>query len=188
MTPLLWGCKLVVWIFLDAKYLTDFIEICGHDTTDPASLAFSKEVFDSMGRKTVIMKKPMPGFIGNRLQHALWREALYLVEQGVCDARDVDTCLNYSWCPRYTSIGIFEHMDNSGLGLNKMTCNTIFPSLSNMDRPPASITDRVDRGETGPKADSKIGFYDWNGVDMQKYKERVAAPYWHFADWDLPEE
>ncbi len=116
-------------------HMVPFFEICGGSDTGAGVLQFVKELLESLDRKPVILKKPAPGFIGNRLQFALWREALNLVESGIADPRDIDTCLNYSFCPRYTSIGIFEHFDNGDLTLNMHTCNAVFPSLSNIPRP-----------------------------------------------------
>ena len=178
--------RLIVTHPFNPAHMVPFFELCGGDSTDPAVLEFAKEVLEALDRKPVILKKPTPGFIGNRLQFALWREALNLVESGICEPRDVDTCLNYSFCPRYTSIGMYEHFDNGGLNLNIMTCNTVFPTLSNIDAAPPAITDRIARGDTGARAESKTGFYDWNGIDMKAYQERVNAPYWRFIDWDLP--
>jgi 3-hydroxybutyryl-CoA dehydrogenase len=169
-------------------HLVPFIEICGGSETNPDVPLFAKAVLETMGRKPVILKKPAPGFIGNRLQFALWREALNLVESGICDARDVDTCLNFGWGPRYTSIGMYEHFDSGDLRLNIVTCDTVFPTLSNIDGAPAAITDRIARGDTGQRAESRKGFYDWNGVDMEAYRERVLAPYLKFVTWDLPKE
>ena len=169
-------------------HLVPFFEICGGADTDPGVPLFAKAVLESLDRKPVILKKPAPGFIGNRLQFALWREALNLVESGICDIQDVDACLNYSWCPRYTSIGIYEHFDCGDLRLNSVTCDTVFPTLSNIDKAPPAITDRIANGDTGQRAESGKGFYDWNGVDMDAYRERVTAPFLRFVDWDLPEE
>ena len=180
--------KLIVAHPFNPPHMVLFFEICAGAETDSGVPAFAKEVLDTLNRKTVILKKPAPGFIGNRLQAALWREALYLVESGICDARDVDTSLKYSFCPRYTSIGIFEHKDMGGLLLNQTVSNTIFPTLSNIDKAPQAITDRVERGDIGYRAESMKGFYDWNDVDMDAYLDRVNAPYWSHLDWDLPEE
>jgi 3-hydroxybutyryl-CoA dehydrogenase len=169
-------------------HMVPYFEICCGADTDKAALAFAKAALEALDRKPAILKKPAPGFIGNRLQFALWREALNLVESGICDPRDVDTCLNYSFCPRYTSIGMFEHFDNGDLRLNITTCDTVFPTLSNIDKAPAAITDRIARGDTGARAESKTGFYDWHDVDMDAYRKRVNAPYWNFVKaWDLPE-
>ena len=167
-------------------HMVPFFELCGGAATDMGVLEFAKELLETLDRRPVILKKPAPGFIGNRLQFALWREALNLIESGIADPRDIDTCLNYSFCPRYTSIGIFEHFDNGGLNLNITTCNTVFPTLSNIQEAPPAITDRIARGDLGAK--TGVGFYDWRGADMKAYQERVNAPYWHFIKWDMPKK
>ncbi|MBN1321310.1 MAG: hypothetical protein JXA87_10775 [Thermoleophilia bacterium] len=178
--------RIVVTHPFNPAHMVPFFEICGGSATTGDVLSFVKELLESLDRKPVVLKKPAPGFIGNRLQFALWREALNLVESGIADPRDIDTCLNYSFCPRYTSIGIFEHFDNGDLTLNMHTCNAVFPSLSTMKEAPAAITDRVARGDLGAK--TGVGFYDWREVDMDAYKKRVNAPYWRFIDWDMPTE
>jgi len=180
--------RIIVAHPFNPAHLVPYFELCGGASTAPDALEFARDLLESLGRKPVILKKPAPGFIGNRLQFALWREALNLVESGVCDPKDVDACLNYSFCPRYTSIGIFEHFDNGGLKLNLSGCNAIFPTLSSIDRAPAAITDRIARGDLGASSESRVGFYDWNGVDMKAYRERVAAPYLRFVKWDMPVE
>jgi 3-hydroxybutyryl-CoA dehydrogenase len=180
--------RIIVAHPFNPAHMVPYFELCGGEATDPEALQFAKAALEALDRKPVILKRPAPGFIGNRLQFALWREALNLVESGICDPRDVDTCLNFSFCPRYTSIGMFEHFDNGGLKLNITTCDTVFPTLSNIDKAPAAITDRIARGDTGARAESKTGFYDWNGVDIDAYRERVNAPYWGFVNWDLPKE
>ena len=180
--------RIIVTHPFNPAHIVPYFELCGGAATSPGVLEFACELLESLDRKPVILKKPAPGFIGNRLQFALWREALNLVESGICDPRDVDMCLNYSFCPRYTSIGIFEHFDNGGLKLNLSGCNAIFPTLSNIDKAPNAITDRIARGDLGASAESRVGFYDWNGVDMKAYRERVSAPYLRFAKWDLPKE
>ena len=178
--------RIIVTHPFNPAHMVPFFELCGGAATDPAVLQFAARLLESLDRKPVILKKPAPGFIGNRLQFALWREALNLVESGIADPKDIDTCLNYSFCPRYTSIGIFEHFDNGDLTLNMHTCDAVFPSLSTMTEAPRAITERVARGDLGAK--TGVGFYDWRGVDMEAYRKRVNAPYWRFIDWDMPTE
>ena len=165
-------------------HMVPFFELCGGADTSDEAMALAVKVLEALDRKPVVLNKPTPGFIGNRLQFALWREALSLVEQGICEPRDIDTCLNYSFCPRYTSIGIFEHFDNGGLLLNQAGCNGTFPALSNTTEAPPYVTDRIARGDLGQK--TGLGFYDWRDVDMDAYRARVSAPYWKFIDWDMP--
>ena len=167
-------------------HLVPYFEICtGSETADGVS-GFAKALLESLGRKPVVLKKSAPGFIGNRLQFALWREALHIVESGIADPRDIDTCLMYSFCPRYTSLGIFEHFDNGGLSLNYSTCKALFPNLSDAKEVPKAITDRIAAGDLGQK--TGVGFYDWREVDMQAYRKRVTAPYLKMLKFDPPEE
>ena len=92
----------------------------------------------------------------------------------------------YSFCPRYTSIGIFEHFDNGGMQLNYNVVKTLFPLLSDKKEVPKAITDKIEAGDMGQK--SGKGFYDWRNVDMYAYKERVSAPYWKYFNWNFPKK
>ena len=120
------------------------------------------------------------------LQHALFREAINIVEQGIADARSVDKAAKYSFMPRYTSIGIFEHLDNSGVDLNYNIENYLFKDLSAADKAPKLICDLMEQGAYGVKAGR--GIYDWSDVDMDDFKNRISAPYWNYFNWELPEE
>ncbi len=159
-------------------HLVPLFEVCGCDKTSPETFDYVMEFLKELDRKPVLLKKPTPGFIGNRLQFALWREALALVDEGICDPRAVDTVLQYSFCPRYTSIGIFEHFDNGGLELNARTCRNVWPILSDATDIPSFMSDLMKEGKMGARCESKTGFYDWNGVDMDAYAARVSKPYW----------
>lgn len=178
--------RIIVTHPFNPVYMVPYFELAKAACTADGVVEFAREVLRSMGRKPVVLKKSAPGFIGNRLQFALWREAVNIVESGIADPEDVDTCLMYSFCPRYTSIGIFEHFDNGGLELNRSVCDTIFPTLSNAAETPKAITERIARGDLGAK--TGVGFYDWRDTDMDAYRERVNAPYWRFIDWDMPTE
>ena len=178
--------RIIVTHPFNPPHMVPFFELAkGRDTADGV-IEFAAGLLAAMGRKPVILKKSAPGFIGNRLQFALWREALHIVESGIADPEDVDTCLMYSFCPRYTSIGMFEHFDNGGLQLNYNVSKMLFPELSDAKEVPRSITDKIDAGDLGQK--SGKGFYDWHDVDMKAYNERVSAPFWKFFDWNVPEK
>lgn len=177
--------RIIVTHPFNPPHVVPYFELASGADTAEGVTEFAKQLLESLHRKPVILKKSAPGFIGNRLQFALWREALYIVENGIADPRDIDTCLMYSFCPRYTSIGMFEHFDSGGLELNYNVCRTLFPDLSDIKEVPHAITDRIARGDLGQKTGA--GFYDWRGVDMDAYRERVSAPYWNFFDWEFPE-
>lgn len=178
--------RVVVTHPFNPPHMVPFFELAKGSNTADGVVEFAAELLKVLDRKPVILKKSIPGFIGNRLQFALWREVLYLVEKGICDPEDIDTCLMYSFCPRYTSIGIFEHFDNGGMQLNYNVVKTLFPLLSDQKDVPSAITDKMEAGDMGQKTGK--GFYDWRDVDMDAYKERVCAPYWRFFNWDLPKE
>ena len=175
--------KVIVTHPFNPPHLVPYFELCQSDKTSDGVMDYVFNILVLLDRKPVILKKPTPGFIGNRLQFALWREALALVEEGICDARDVDTCLANSFGPRYTSIGIFEHFDNGGLLLNASSCKNIWPVISNKTDIPKFMQDLMDEGKMGAKSESKQGFYDWRDVDMEEYAKRVSAPYWKMLDW-----
>lgn len=164
-------------------HLIPFFEIAAGSQKDEEVVQTVKTFLEDLDRKPVVLKKSAPGFIGNRLQFALWREALNIVEQGIADPKDVDTCLNYSFCPRYTSIGMYESFDNAGLTLNFNVCNAIFPSLSNATSAPKILSDLVEKGELGVPTGK--GFYDWSDVDMVDFKKRISAPYWKYFNWEV---
>lgn len=167
-------------------HLVPYFELATGAHTDNGVVTLATTLLEALHRKPVVLKKSAPGFIGNRLQFALWREALYIVENGIADPKDIDTCLNYSFCPRYTSIGIFEHFDNGGMQLNYNTCKAIFPTLSDTKEVPKAITDKIAEGNLGQK--TGVGFYDWREVDMPAYRDKVNAPYLSLFNWDLPKE
>lgn len=178
--------RIIVTHPFNPPHMVPFFELAKGSDTAGGVIEFAAELLETLDRKPVILKKSAPGFIGNRLQFALWREVLYLVENGIADPKDIDTCLMYSFCPRYTSIGIFEHFDNGGMQLNYNVVKTLFPLLSDEKEVPKAITDKIEAGDMGQKTGK--GFYDWRNVDMDAYKERVSAPYWRFFNWDYPEK
>ena len=170
-------------------HMVPYFELCASEKTAPGVMDYVKEVLAALDRKPSTLKKPNPGFIGNYLQFALWAAALNLVKEGVCDPKDIDNCLKYSFCPRYTSIGIFDHFDNGGYKLNITTCDNVFPILPRWDKAPDIIREKAESPDAwGAKSPTKRGFYDWNGVDMVEYQKKVNAPYWRFIDWKFPTE
>ena len=180
-----YGDRIIVTHPFHPAHIVPYFELCQSAQTAPGVMQYAYDFLESMGRKPVCLKKPTPGFIGNRLQFALWRECLALVEEGICEPRDIDRALNYSFCPRYTSIGIFENFDSGGMELNRAVCKNLFPILSDRKDVPPVIDAMIAEGKLGMRCGE--GFYDWRGADMEQYEDRVNAPYWQFCRWDFPE-
>lgn len=178
--------RIIVTHPFNPPHLVPFFELATGASTDPAVVECVVGFLRFLDRKPVVLKKSAPGFIGNRLQFALWREALNIVDQGIANPEDVDTCLMYSFCPRYTSIGMFEHFDNGGLDLNLAVSKALFPVLSDAKEVSSQVTDRVARGDLGIKTGK--GFFDWAHADLDAFRARVSAPFWHFFNWSLPKK
>lgn len=166
-------------------HLVPCVEIVRSNYTSDEALDFTVALLESVHRKPAIMKRSAPGFIANRLQHAILREAVYMIEQGICGPEDIDKALTYSFIPRYTSIGFFQHQDYAGLDMVLSIDDYLFPDLCNATKGQDYIRDRYNAGDLGVKTGK--GIYDWHGVDMDAFRKRASAPYLKFFDWDLPE-
>jgi 3-hydroxybutyryl-CoA dehydrogenase len=176
--------KLVVAHPYNPPHLVPCVEIVPGGETDGAVVKLVEDFFVSLGRDPVVMKKSAPGFIANRLQHALFRECVYMVEQGIADPEAVDKALKSSFAPRYTSIGIFEHFDYAGLDMICGIEDYLFPSLCNADRTQDLIRERYEAGDLGFKTGK--GVYDWSGKDIDDFRRRSSEPYLRFFNWSVP--
>ena len=177
--------KLLVAHPWNPPHLVPFVEIVKGELTSDDSLKILVETLESTGRKVAVLNKSVPGFIANRLQHALYREAVYMVEQGITTPEDIDMALKYSFVPRYTSIGIFEHFDYAGLDMVLSIEDYLFPTLCNADKTQDLVRDLYEAGNLGVK--TGLGVYDWSKTDIVEFRKRASKPYWTFFNWDLPE-
>lgn len=166
-------------------HLVPCVEVVRSKHTSAEAVKVIVDVLESAGRAPVVMKRSAPGFIGNRLQHALYREAAHMVEQGIATPEDIDKCLRTSFIPRYTSIGLFEHFDYAGLDMIMSIHQYLFPTLCNATEPQDLIRKPFERGELGYKTGK--GVLDWSKVDIDQFRQRAGAPYLQFFNWDLPE-
>ena len=90
------GARTVGTHWWNPPFLVPLVEVIGTDRTSQATIDWTMALHKALGQQPVHVKKDVPGFVGNRLQHALWREAISLVENGICDAETVDICLLYT--------------------------------------------------------------------------------------------
>jgi len=166
-------------------HLVPCVEVVKNDFTAQESLQAVINILEYCGREVALMNKPAPGFIGNRLQHALYREAVHMVEEGICGPEDIDKCIRSSWGPRYTSIGLFEHFDYAGLDMIVSIDDYLFPDLCNDTKAQPYIRERFDAGNLGYKTGT--GVYDWRNRDMDAFRKKAGAPYLQFFNWKLPQ-
>ncbi len=178
--------KIMVAHPYNPPHLVPCVELVKNDFTAQEALDAVTELLEYCGREVCKMNKPAPGFIANRLQHALYREAVYMVEQGICGPEDIDKCIRSSWGPRYTSIGLFDHFDYAGLDLIANIETYLYPDLCDTKTVHPSLQERLDRGDLGYK--TGVGYYDWRNRDMDAFRKKTCDPYLRFFNWKLPED
>ena len=140
----------------------------------------SERVFDQtyewlrlVGKKPVKVQQDVTGFIGNRLQHALWREAIGLVAAGVCDAESIDIVVKNSFGMRLPVLGPIENADLVGLELTRDVHRVLFPDLG-CDKTPSKLLDRlIGEGHTGMKAGQ--GLRTWTPETAEAVRHKLAA-------------
>ena len=118
------------------------------------------------------VEKDVPGFIGNRLQHALWREAISLVERGICDAAAVDAVIKASFGRRLAVLGPLENADLVGTDLTLDIHNTVLADLESRPGPSPLLQQMVAEGRLGMK--SGRGFHDWTPDTAQALRAKVV--------------
>ena len=167
-------------------HLVPCVELVGNSQTSGEAVRYAKELFGDLGREVVVLNRAVKGFIGNRLQYAMLREAIFLAEQGVASPEDIDRAVKYSFAPRYTSIGLFEHFDNCGLDLTEQISGYLYQELCDAKTVQTMIAEHCKNGETGLK--SGKGIYDWTKRDVREFIQRTEEPYLGFFNWKLPKD
>lgn len=152
-------------------YLIPLVEVVQAERTDPAWIARCMDLMQRIGKHPVHVRKDVPGFVGNRLQHALWREAIALVDAGVCDASTVDEVIKNSFGIRLPVLAPLENADLVGLDLTEDIHNVILPHLDRGERPGRVLSEKVRKGELGMKTGK--GFYDWTPEKADEVRARL---------------
>ncbi len=154
-------------------FLVPLVEVVQAPDTEPATIERTLSLLDRLGKTPVHVRRDVAGFVGNRLQHALWREAFDLVEKGVCDAETVDTVIKAGFGRRLPVLGPMENADLIGLDLTLAIHEYVLPELDPPSQPSAALRARVERGELGMKSGS--GFRSWSSEDAADVRGRVLA-------------
>jgi len=152
-------------------FLVPLVEVIGTQWTSPGAIDFTMKLHADAGKKPAHVKKDVPGFIGNRLQHALWREAVSLVENGICDAETVDAVIKASFGRRLAVLGPLENADLVGTDLSLAIHQTVLPAIDS--RPGASpyLEKLVKDGKLGFK--SGEGFRKWSAEEQAVLRKKV---------------
>jgi 3-hydroxybutyryl-CoA dehydrogenase len=152
-------------------YLVPLVEVIGTEWTSPAAIASTMDLHAAAGKTPVHVKKDVPGFVGNRLQHALWRECVSLVANGICDAETVDTVIKASFGRRLAVLGPLENADLVGTDLTLAIHRTVLPAIDSTPGPSPYLEKLVADGKLGMK--SGEGFRKWTAEEQDKLRARV---------------
>lgn len=152
--------RLIGTHFWNPAYLIPLVEVVIADGSDPEVADQVMKFLQMIGKKPVLCKKDVPGFIANRMQHALWREAIYIVEQGIADARTVDEAVKNSFGLRLPQLGPMENADMVGIDLTYHIHSYIFSYLCNDTEPSLLLKNAVENNELGFKTGN--GFQTWS--------------------------
>jgi 3-hydroxybutyryl-CoA dehydrogenase len=152
--------RMVITHFFNPPQLIPLVEIVGLTSTAPQVLEKIVKLLRDCGKTPVVLQKDIPGFIANRLQAALMREACYLLEQGIADAEQIDAVVKEGLGLRYAFKGPFEIADLGGLDVWAKVTGHLFPELGTAVTPPESLLENVKDGALGIK--SGTGYYKYD--------------------------
>ena len=166
-------------------HLLPLVEVVRHEKTADWAAERMGGLLREMHRQVVVLNRCMPGFLVNRLAQALFRESIYLMEQGVCSAEDIDLAVKYAVGMRYASMGLLEYFDDVGFELESAIAKNVYPSLCGAAEVQPTVLAGLRTGATGRAAGQ--GLYDWRQKDQEDFLRRKQAPYFKgVLEWDLP--
>ena len=152
-------------------FLVPLVEVIETQWTSPQAVDFAIKLHVAAGKKPAHVRKDVPGFIGNRLQHALWREAISLVENGICDAETVDNVIKSAFGRRLAVLGPLENADMVGTDLTLAIHQTVLPDIDSRPGPSPYLEKLVKDGKLGFK--SGEGFREWSPEQQQALRQKV---------------
>jgi 3-hydroxybutyryl-CoA dehydrogenase len=152
--------------------LIPVVEVIRGEHTSDATMQRACDILIRFGKTPVRVEKDVPGFVGNRLQHALWREAIALIADGVCDAQTVDLMVRNTLGLKLGVMGPIENADYVGLDLTLAIHDTVLPSLNRDPHSSPFLRQLVESGQLGAK--SGKGFLDWPEGAREQSAARLA--------------
>jgi 3-hydroxybutyryl-CoA dehydrogenase len=156
--------------FFMPAHIVPLVEVICAEFTDPALADRVEAIMKSAGKVPVMVKKDIPGFLANRMQHALLREAFWLLENGIATAEGIDAAVRYGFGFRFVACGPLMQKEMSGWDTNYFAGSTIYPSLSTASTPPEMFKTMVQKGEIGMKA--KKGLWSWSEDEIAREKAK----------------
>jgi 3-hydroxybutyryl-CoA dehydrogenase len=157
--------------FWNPPYLIPLVEVVKAEETSEETMDITMELLRRAKKRPVRCKKDVPGFIANRLQHAIWREALSIVEHGIADPATVDEALRYGPGLRWPTLGILENADMIGLDLSLSIQSYIVKYLEDSHEPSKLLKELVEKGDLGFKTGK--GYQTWTPEQIEASTRRL---------------
>ncbi|RLJ90490.1 3-hydroxyacyl-CoA dehydrogenase family protein [Planococcus citreus] len=178
--------RFVLTHFWNPAHLIPLVEIVGGEKTSEQTLQRTKALIEQMNKQAVLLKKELPGFIGNRLQFALFREAQALLDAGVASKEDIDAAVTYGIGRRLPVTGPLQTADLGGLDIFYAISDYLFEDLSTDQKPGRTLSELAKSGKLGTKTGS--GFYEWPEAQSRAVQAEREEALIHFLKQDMEKE
>ena len=166
-------------------HMLPLVEVVRHERTEQSAIDRTLALLEQLHRQVVVLNRSVPGLLVNRFAQALFRESIYLIEQGVTTAADIDRAVKYAVGMRYASIGLLEYFDAVGFGLESTIAQNVYPDLCGTRELQKTVLDGLASGKTGQAAGQ--GLYDWSKKDGDDFRRRKQSPYFAgVKEWTMP--
>ena len=167
-------------------HMLPLVEVVRHEKTADETVSRTLALLERLHRQVVVLNRSVPGFLVNRFAQALFRESIYLIEQGITTAADIDKAVKYAMGMRYASIGLLEYFDAVGYDLESTIASNVYPDLCDTKEIQSLVKEGLASGMTGQAAGQ--GLYDWSQKDGDDFRRRKQSPYFDgVKEWTMPE-
>lgn len=153
--------------FFSPAHITPLVEVVPSAFTESHHIQKTMNFLQSINKKPVLLKKEIQGFVANRLQSALSREAMSLVQNGIVSSEELDFIAKWSLGIRLANTGPLEQRDINGLDTHMAIVKYVYPTLENGTEPLPVHEDLIANRKLGMKTNE--GFYDWSTIDKKQY-------------------
>ncbi|MDP6667825.1 MAG: 3-hydroxyacyl-CoA dehydrogenase family protein, partial [Dehalococcoidia bacterium] len=177
--------RFAVTHYFNPPYLVPLVELVPGPATESGVIDSLEDLYRSTGKNPVRVQREIAGFIANRLQNALGREALALVEAGIASPEDIDTVVRYTLGRRLAVGGPFEIWEQIGWDLVQTIAGVLYKEISNDVEPSKLLRAKVAAGALGVKTGR--GFYDWTEESAEETRQRVGQALIALARRDGPQ-
>lgn len=167
---MLYPDRFIITHFWNPAHLIPLVEVVPGKETSEKTVEQTMDLLKQLGKKAILVRKEVPGFIGNRLQFALFREAQYLMSEGVASKEDIDLAVTHSIGRRLPMTGPLMSADFTGLDVVHAISEYLYEDLCSETKPGATMTQLIETYQLGVK--SGQGFYTWDEDGLNEINKR----------------